>query len=71
MDNKKHDKILDLNVLGLQWTRYVVFIWFPGGKSGSVLHQRRWNVFSLQHGDVLLWFHGVPGSLFVGVAHSV
>lgn len=31
---KKNDKILDGNVLGLQRTRYVVFIWFPGGKNG-------------------------------------
>lgn len=73
MGKKKHDKILDLNVLGLQWTGYVVIIiiWFPGGKSGSILHQRRWNVFSLQLGGLLLWFHGVPGSLLVRVAHSV
>lgn len=68
---KQHDKILELNGLGLQGTRCVVFIWFPGGKSGSILHQRRWNVFSLQHGGLLLWFHDVPGSLVVRVAHSV
>lgn len=68
---KQHDKILELNGLGLQGARCVVFIWFPGGKSGSILHQRRWNVFSLQHGGLLLWFHDVPGSLVVRVAHSV
>lgn len=68
---KKHDKILDRNVSGLQWTRYVAFIWFPGGKSGRVLHQRRRNVFGLQHGGLLLCVRGVPGSLVLRVAHSV
>lgn len=30
----KNDKIWDLSVSGLRGTRYVAFIWFPGGKEG-------------------------------------
>lgn len=56
---------------GLQWSGYVVFIWFPGGKSGCVLDQGRWNLFGLQHGGFLLCFGGVRGGRVLGVAHSV
>lgn len=59
------------DVVGLQGTRYVVFVWFPGGQSGSGLHQRGRDVFGLQPGGLLLGFHAVPRSLVLRVAHSV